>query len=202
MTDQADNLTPSPPSSDRAAEGGGNPSAPADVGVGAQISPASVFSEGVSAIVETLPAAVDPDASERLEDVELRFRWDGTPTRQMVRALRDVVRCPGFDPELAGAVLVLMGDGMTLIQACESAGVKRGVIRAWCRLIPEFGEMVSTLETELGSYWRDRAAAEAESGDPARVSARLKVAAAYDRRMARGDEGGSGATTVNVQVVW
>lgn len=196
-----EHATPSPPSNDRATEGGGIPQDGSLVVVGAPQSPASIFSEGVSQITETLPEVVDPDAEDALAEVEMRWRWDGSPTKRMVKALRDVVRCQGFDPDVAGAVLVLLGDGQTLTQACEASGVKRGVVRAWCRLIPEFAEMVSALETDLGSYWRDRAAEEAESGDPALVAARLKIAAAYDRRISRGDEGG-GAATVNVQVVW
>lgn len=129
------------------------------------------------------------------------YRWTGRPTKEMVERLEEVVRCPDFDEDVAAAVLVGLGEGLSLTKACFVAGVKRGVVRSWCRLMPEFGKMVDVLETDLGGFWRDKAGDEAESGDPALVSARLKIAAAYDKRIARGSDETVGSV-VNVQVNW
>jgi hypothetical protein len=109
--------------------------------------------------------------------------------------------CPDFDEDSARLVLGSMLEGLSLTRACAVVGVRPGLIRLWGRLLPEFGKTLEAIETDLGAFWRDRAGEEAESGDPAMVGARLKLAAAYDRRIVKGDEGAGGAV-VNVQVNW
>jgi hypothetical protein len=153
-----------------------------------QIPPSSNSPGSVSQPPETTSAypiavgrpVVDPVLeSERVEDEKLLFRWNGEPTRAMVRRLREMAWCPDFDEDQA----------------------RLGVVRLWGRLLPEFGKTLEAVETDLGAFWRDRAGEEADAGDPAMVGARLKLAAAYDRRIVKGDDVVTGSV-VNVQVNW
>lgn len=155
--------------------------------------PSSIFTERVSPYDEMLPVVAESPARKLSE---AKF-WTGRPTPEVLRSLEEESRAPGFDRDRALALLESMGEGLTFTRACEVVGVSRSVARVWCRLVPEFGKLVEVVEVDLGSYWRDQAA---ETMDPALLSARLRLAAAYDRRISKGgDESGA---VVNVQVNW
>lgn len=207
-SDELRPIDPLPPvTMDAAQGGGGTPNPIAAVEHRSQISPSSkspgcsteVCSTQTSSggLADLLPADVPrPD----LGSMDRIVRSDGTPTREALDRLREEARTPSFDADLAIALLTVMGDGMSMTRACVAVGVKRAVVLAWKRMVPEFAALLEVVETDLGSYWRDRAADEVESGDPALASARLRVAAAYDRRIAKGD--GEAGSVVNVQVNW
>lgn len=201
---------PLPPvMTDAAQGGGGTPNPIAAVEHRSQISPSSKSPECSTEVCSTqtssggladlLPADVPRPDLGSISKV-IRRQWDGTPTREALDRLREEARTPSFDADQAIALLTAMGDGMSMTRACSAVDVKRAVVLAWKRMVPEFAALLEVVETDLGSYWRDRAADEVESGDPALASARLRVAAAYDRRIAKGD--GEAGSVVNVQVNW
>lgn len=181
---------PLPPVEMDAAQGGGGTPNPIDaIEHRPQTSP--------SQISPTYPQATT-SASEREADEAMLFRWNGEPTRAMVRRLRTAAWCPDLDEDQARLVLESMLEGLTLKRACEVVGVRPGLVRLWGRLNADFGRVLEDLETSLGAHFRDRSVDAAEAGDPALSGAWGKVAAAYDRRISKGEGDGSGV--VNVQV--
>lgn len=184
---------PLPPVEVDAAQGGGGAPNPIDaIEHGAQSSPSHISP------TYPQPSPATTSASERDADEVMLFRWNGEPTRALVRRLRTAAWCPDLDEDQARLVLESMLEGLTLKRACEVVGVRPGLVRLWGRLNADFGRVLEDLETSLGAHFRDRSVEAAEAGDPALSGAWGKVAAAYDRRISKGEGEGSGV--VNVQV--
>lgn len=192
-SDELRPIDPLPPvEMDAAQRGGGTPNPIGAIEHRPQTSPSSISP------TYPQPASAATSSSEREADEAMLFRWNGEPTRAMVRRLRSAAWCPDLDEDQARLVLESMLEGLTLKRACEVVGVRPGLVRLWGRLNADFGRVLEDLETSLGAHFRDRSVEAAEAGDPALSGAWGKVAAAYDRRISKGDEGGSGV--VNVQV--
>lgn len=192
--DQTQAVTPTPHATDAVPGGGGDPNGRADVSTGPPIAPGQIFAQAVAAYGEILPADRESGG-----EVELEMTWAGAPTRESLRELRAEARTPNWDQDIAAQVLVLVGEGNSVTRACETLGVSRAMVMAWRRLVPEFGAWLAELETELGAYHRDVAGAET---DPAMMRAKLALASAYDRRIAKGESEVSVAQGINVTVNW
>jgi hypothetical protein len=184
-------MTSPAPFDDHAQEGGGTPNSPSSLTVGAQSSPAAIFS-GVSPLIETLESAVPP-----IEDdgFDYPVRWNGEPRKATMRRLLKEAWVPAFDVERAAEVIEAVWEGNTLKRALEMSGMRRSVVKAWAVLVPKFGEMLAEAQTGLGDWYRDCAA---EESDPAMMSARLRLAASFDARIKGGDGGDGGSLTVQV----
>lgn len=192
--DLANDLTPTPHATNGDSGGGGIPNGRDDVSTSPQISPASTFPPAVSTFTEMLPADREVGG-----EVDGPLTWDGAPTRAMVRALRLERRTPNWDQDIAAQILALVGEGSSLTRACGTLGVSRAMVMAWRKLVPEFDEWLVELETGLGAYHRDVASDEA---DPAMMKAKLALASAYDRRIAKGESEASVVQGINVTVNW
>lgn len=199
---QAATTPPIEPASDQA--GGGTPIAAPSVGVCPEIHPASEIPQSLQETMMTGLAVLE--SLESQEDREpLEIRWSGAPTREALRQLRLESSCPGFCALQAWEVLTAMYEGATLSAVCRRAGMpKRSVVLWWAELVPEFGVMLEKAQVSLGSALRDRAVdlLEAEDADAALSRAALAVAGAYDRRISKGDEGGSVVQGLTVNVSW
>lgn len=183
--------TPTPIEHDADLRGGGDPNDAALATTSTQNPPVSEtaqplqvtpFTQTFEALASALPVL---PLEDDLDSAELERRWAGELTRASMRRLKDAVRTGRFDEEKARQVLALVWEGMTLTKACKTLQMSRGTIRAWGRLIPDFGALLDQAEKDLGGYYRDMAADEVE--DPAMKRAHLAVASSYDRSIAKGD---------------
>lgn len=183
--------TPPPIEHDADLTGGGTPNRDDRSVLGDQISPASIFPVPVSDPRETMAAA-------EVEEVkwDCPVAWDGAPTPGALRALLREVRTPRFDAERAVELLDTIAEGNTMKRALEMTGLSRATVLAWESLVPAFAAEVAKAETALGRWYRDCAAEDAD--DPALMSARLRLAASYDRKIRTGDEQEGGSLTVQV----
>jgi len=120
---------------------------------------------------------------------ELEFTWVGAPTKESLRQLRYEAMCPSWDGARAVEILSRLWEGETLKTICEGTGIRRSTVMWWAELIPEFGEMLGRAVESCGAVMRDEAAEIIRDveADPARSRAALAVAAAYDRRIAKGE---------------
>lgn len=190
---------PLPPMIEGAAqEGGGTPNGRGDAATSHQNSPASDLAPTsrvttdkgmtpmLTSITERLGSLVDPEADKP----PLRMLWDGAPSQEALRQLRLESYCPSFVVEQAAEVLARLWEGEPLKRICRDGGMPaRSVVMWWAQLVPEFGVMLESAQTGLGAVMRDEAmeiVLDAEA-DPARSRAALAVAAAYDRRISKGD---------------
>ena len=183
-------------SHDAQAGGGGTPNDAADNSLWPQIVPAPNSPEGLTPLVEILDSV---EVAESAVEVSSVVRWDGAPTKEMLRDLELSSRTVGFDYSTAVSVLTMVGDGMTVTEACEVVGIRRSVINAWRRLIPMFDDLMDEAVQQLGQAYVDKAAAAAAT-DPGVSGALLKVAGAYDRRIAKGDAAGGSQVAIVVNV--
>lgn len=184
------NLTPTPIDADLDLAGGGTPNAGAVVVTCPQNPPVSFstqeslvtpFTQGTQALASLMPESL---LDEDLDSAALERRWDGTLTGPSMRKLLEAVRAENWDRDRAGLVLQAMGDGLTLTKACAQLGISRGLVMMWTRLVPQFGAMVAQLQTDLGQRILDESL---EETDPAMARVRIAQAAAFDRRIAKGD---------------
>jgi hypothetical protein len=179
-------MTPPPIEHDDEPTGGGTPNVPALGVMGASQSPASPFSEAVSAIRETL--------------VEAFGRQEMTTRKVSASTLAMAATGQPFDADRAWEIITAILEGNTMKRACEAAGLSRGTVYAWRLLVPKFDAMVKEAQAGLGEWYRDCAA---EDDDAALMSSRLKLAASYDRRLRTtgAEEGDGGSGSILVQVV-
>ncbi len=202
--DLTPSATPTPIEPERDQAGGGAPIAARSVVVGGQFHPSADFShplhETFDAGLVALEALESEDSREPLE-----LLWDGRPTRAALKQVRLETQCPSFCAAQAWEVLTAMYEGSTLSAVCRRPGMpKRSVVLWWAELVPEFGAMLERAQVSLGGALRDKAVELLDGDEPdAAVSrAALAVAGAFDRRISKGEDGGSVVQGLTVNVSW
>lgn len=188
-------MTPLPIDDDREPTGGGTPNLDALPVGGAQISPASLFVQTVSAVSETLEESAP--APELTTDDDYPLTWTGAPTKAALQRIALESRVPAFDADAAALVLTGLWEGRTLRSLCRTPGYPtRAMVMGWAALVPRFAELLEQAQVALGAEMRDRAVEELEgvdadgtlrAPDGAVARAWLATAAAFDRRIAKGD---------------